>query len=196
MSTAEEKRDDRLQLLGDRQIHIPDGSAEATKTIWSYLKKFQAEKRYCSEKLSELIKDARKDGISTDNFRQAMRIDGMTPEKRKTWAESISAAALLFGYTGLTVAEDNLGDKVLRSYVDQSRRVREDRKEFGYLIRGLRDVAEHRKIDFDAMLETARIMRKEERQEQKRQDQEPGDEVHAETWFDRVDRMGTFLGAW
>lgn len=190
------KTNDRAALLAQRQIHIPTkvgGEAsygDAEKVVWTYLQKFLADRLYVAEKIRDVIKDARADGVKTEELRVAMRLDNMTPEKREDWARVTAAAAKIFGYKGLeTSGDDEDGSKILRGYVEVTKRLRDDRKEASELIRALGDAAKAAGVDFEAMKEAARIKKKNEKAEEKEDETAPD-------WMARIDGIGSYLEMW
>lgn len=88
-------------------VTLPGDKAEATRMLFQRLVKLAADKRALADHVRDKLKDAKNDHkIPPDQIRLAAKLQQMTPEKRERWAQRISAAALMFGYSPLGVADE------------------------------------------------------------------------------------------
>lgn len=164
------------------EIALPTDKGEAARWVYSRVKKLSGEKKWISDAIREKMLEAKDEGDSPAALREAVRLERMTPEKRVEWENKINAAAKLFGYSPLELADMPNKDSPLGAKVRQVAHLEDERKEVSTAIAETFAVAKAAEIDVKSIRLFLRMstLAHEEVQE----------------WFDSVDTMGKTLGRW
>jgi len=173
----------RHEIGGNSEHTLPADKAEASKVLYNRLVKLSADRRAYGDTARDMLKDAKAETkIAPRIVRLGYRLNRLTPEKREKWAEEMSAAAKLFGFSKLDVANPER-EGPLWNLVQTLATIEDERREISDHIRGLVKFAKSRgDLDVRSIQKLASMARK------------PKDEL-ADEWAD-LDTMATFLGLW
>jgi uncharacterized protein (UPF0335 family) len=164
-------------------ITLPPDRGEASRVLFQRLVKLAADKKAYGDTARDMLRDARKEHtIKPSTVRLGFRLSKMSPEKRELWAQEASAAAEMFGYSALGVA-DAKRDGHLWNIVQTLAVIESERREISEQIKELKTYATQRgDLKVKEIAKCAAMARK------------PRDEL-ADEWAE-LDTVGAFLGLW
>lgn len=174
-----------MSTIGDNAaVRIPQDRNDAIRYVFQRLVKLAADKRAYSDHIRDMLKDAKNDHkISPRQMRTAIKLHSMTPEKREKWAAEMSAAAALFGYSSLGVADEADTKSPMWQTINSAHILANEKRGVAEEIRDLTTAAKERgDIDLPAIQFLVRQAKK--------------DVDERADWFASVDTMATFLGLW
>jgi uncharacterized protein (UPF0335 family) len=162
---------------------LPPDRGEATRVLFQRLVKMAADRKAYGDTARDMLRDARKQyEVKPSTVRLGFKLSKMSPEKREIWVQEASAAAVMFGYSPLEVA-DAKRDGHLWNLVQTLATIENERREIGEQIKELKAYANERgDLKVKEIVKCAALARK------------PKDELSDE-WAE-LDTMGTFLGLW
>lgn len=163
---------------------LPPTLAEDTKIVFNRYVKINADRRQIAARMRDVTQDAKAAGHAPGTIRFAAKVDRMTPEKRKALMRELAAGARMFGFV-IDEREPEI-DEDIAEYVSRARNIHSERSSISRRKRELREWAEERGVDFQAIQDLCSSP-------MARTDDEDG---KREERFARLDRMGTFLGWW
>lgn len=136
----------------ETEIEIP---AEQDPTRWTFARarKLRNEAAQISADIRDVLKEAKGRGANVAALRLASRLARMTPEKRKSWEDTINAAAAHFGYSKLEVVDMPAG-KNYRPHAEFLERIvdlEHDKKKKSDAARETYSAAKDAGVDVDAV---------------------------------------------